>query len=80
MVAGLTDITEGGIILDGKEIATPAPTAAVVFQSPSPGALADARTRTWRSASTACIPHATPRERRDMVRLLPGRVSASATR
>ncbi|HUG21137.1 MAG TPA: nitrate ABC transporter ATP-binding protein [Albitalea sp.] len=35
MVAGLTDITEGGVILDGREIAGAAPDRGLVFQSPS---------------------------------------------
>lgn len=35
MIAGLTEISEGGIILDGREIATAGPDRAVVFQAPS---------------------------------------------
>src|SRR5215207_6047531 len=35
MLAGLTDITEGGIIIAGKEIAGPGPDRGIVFQSPS---------------------------------------------
>src|SRR5437867_8452699 len=34
MVAGLNSITEGGIILAGKELAGPGPDRGVVFQSP----------------------------------------------
>src|SRR4051812_39156367 len=34
MVAGLNDITEGGIILSGKELVGPGPDRGVVFQSP----------------------------------------------
>ncbi len=34
MIAGLNDITHGGIVLDGREISGPAPDRAVVFQSP----------------------------------------------
>jgi nitrate/nitrite transport system ATP-binding protein len=34
MVAGLNDITDGGIILAGKELIGPAPDRGVVFQSP----------------------------------------------
>jgi nitrate/nitrite transport system ATP-binding protein len=34
MVAGLNDITDGGIILAGKELAGPGPDRGVVFQSP----------------------------------------------
>jgi nitrate/nitrite transport system ATP-binding protein len=35
MMAGLTDITEGGIILDGREINSAGPDRGIVFQSPS---------------------------------------------
>lgn len=35
MLAGLTDITEGGIVIAGKEIAGPGPDRGIVFQSPS---------------------------------------------
>jgi nitrate/nitrite transport system ATP-binding protein len=35
MMAGLNDITDGGIILAGKELAGPGPDRGVVFQSPS---------------------------------------------
>lgn len=35
MVAGLTDATEGGIILDGREVSAAGPDRAVVFQAPS---------------------------------------------
>jgi nitrate ABC transporter ATP-binding subunit len=35
MVAGLTDLTSGGIILDGREIQGPGPDRGVVFQAPS---------------------------------------------
>lgn len=34
MIAGLNDITGGGIIVDGREIAGPGPDRAVVFQAP----------------------------------------------
>jgi nitrate ABC transporter ATP-binding subunit len=34
MVAGLNDITDGGIILAGKELVSPGPDRGVVFQSP----------------------------------------------
>ena len=35
MLAGLTDITEGGIVIAGKEIGGPGPDRGIVFQSPS---------------------------------------------
>jgi ABC-type nitrate/sulfonate/bicarbonate transport system ATPase subunit len=34
MIAGLADITEGGIILAGKEVTSAGPDRGVVFQSP----------------------------------------------
>ncbi len=34
MVAGLNEITSGGIIVDGKEVSEPGPDRAVVFQAP----------------------------------------------
>src|SRR4030095_14847446 len=35
MVAGLSEITSGGIVLDGREIDGPGPDRGVVFQAPS---------------------------------------------
>jgi len=35
MVAGLSDVTRGGIVLDNKEVTSAGPDRAVVFQSPS---------------------------------------------
>jgi nitrate ABC transporter ATP-binding subunit len=35
MVAGLTDATSGGVVLDGREISGPGPDRGVVFQAPS---------------------------------------------
>jgi nitrate/nitrite transport system ATP-binding protein len=35
MVAGLTDVTSGGIVLDGKEVVTAGPDRGVVFQAPN---------------------------------------------
>jgi nitrate/nitrite transport system ATP-binding protein len=73
MIAGLTDITEGGIILDGREIASAGPDRGIVFQAPS--------LVPW---LTACenvalgvnqvFAHATPAERRDIVSYYLGRV------
>src|SRR3546814_12305594 len=36
MTAGLTGISRGGIVLDGREVANAGPDRAVVFQAPSP--------------------------------------------
>ena len=35
MVAGLTDVSEGGVILDGREVKEAGPDRGIVFQSPS---------------------------------------------
>jgi nitrate/nitrite transport system ATP-binding protein len=66
MAAGLTEITRGGIVLDGKEISDAGPDRAVVFQSPS--------LMPWLTAAenvaigvSRVYPHATRRERADIV-------------
>jgi nitrate/nitrite transport system ATP-binding protein len=73
MVAGLTDITEGGIILDGREIAAAGPDRGLVFQAPS--------LVPWLSAYEnvalgvqRVFQHAAPAERRDTVEYYLGRV------
>jgi nitrate/nitrite transport system ATP-binding protein len=73
MVAGLTDISEGGVILDGREIAGAGPDRGVVFQAPS--------LVPWLSAYenvalgvASVYPHATPAERRDTAEYYLGRV------
>ena len=35
MVAGLTDVSDGGIVLDGKEVVAAGPDRGVVFQAPN---------------------------------------------
>ncbi len=66
MTAGLTDVTTGGVILDGKEVDTAGPDRAVVFQAPS--------LFPWLTAAQnvalgvdRVYPHATPQERADIV-------------
>jgi nitrate/nitrite transport system ATP-binding protein len=66
MAAGLSDITRGGIVLDGKETGDAGPDRAVVFQSPS--------LFPWLTAAEnvaigvdRVYPHATRRERADIV-------------
>ncbi|KAF0117283.1 MAG: nitrate/nitrite transport system ATP-binding protein [Rhodospirillaceae bacterium] len=66
MTAGLTDVSEGGIILDGREVTTAGPDRAVVFQAPS--------LFPWLTAAEnvalgvdRVYPHATPAERKDIV-------------
>jgi nitrate/nitrite transport system ATP-binding protein len=73
MIAGLTDITEGGVILDGREVAAAGPDRGIVFQAPS--------LVPWLSAYQnvalgvdKVFPHASPAERRDTVEYYLGRV------
>ena len=35
MAAGLTDVTDGGIVLDGRMVATAGPDRGIVFQAPN---------------------------------------------
>jgi nitrate/nitrite transport system ATP-binding protein len=73
MVAGLTDITAGGIVVDGREVASAGPDRAVVFQAPS--------LFPWLTAAEnvalgvdRVYPHATRAERADIVHYYLGRV------
>jgi nitrate/nitrite transport system ATP-binding protein len=73
MVAGLTEITSGGIVVDGREVAAAGPDRAVVFQAPS--------LFPWLTAAEnvalgvdRVYPHATRAERADIVRYYLGRV------
>jgi nitrate ABC transporter ATP-binding subunit len=65
IVAGLTESTDGGVILDGREIDGPGPDRGVVFQSPS--------LLPWLSAEDNVLlgvdrvfPHGTRAQRRDI--------------
>jgi nitrate/nitrite transport system ATP-binding protein len=76
MVAGLTDITSGGIVLDGREVGAAGPDRAVVFQAPS--------LFPWLSAAQnvslgvdRVYPHASRSERDDIVRYYLSRVGLS---
>jgi nitrate/nitrite transport system ATP-binding protein len=73
MVAGLTDITEGGIILDGREIASAGPDRGLVFQAPSLVPWLTAYDNVAMGVERV-FQHATPAERRDMVEYYLGRV------
>ena len=73
MVAGLTDLSSGGIILDGKEVTGAGPDRAVVFQAPS--------LFPWLTAAENVMlgvdrvyPHACRAERNDIVRYYLARV------
>jgi len=73
MVAGLTKITEGGIILDGREIATAGPDRGLVFQAPSLVPWLTAYENVAMGVERV-FQHAAPAERRDMVEHYLGRV------
>jgi len=73
MVAGLTEITEGGIILDGREIVSPGPDRGLVFQAPSLVPWLTAYENVAMGVERV-FQHATPAERRDMVEYYLGRV------
>jgi nitrate/nitrite transport system ATP-binding protein len=73
MIAGLTDITEGGIILDGREIAAPGPDRGLVFQSPSLVPWLTAYENVALGVQRV-FQHATPAERRDIAEYYLGRV------
>jgi len=66
MVAGLNEISGGGIILDNKEISGAGPDRAVVFQAPSLMPWLTARENVALGVDRV-YPHATPAERRDVV-------------
>jgi nitrate/nitrite transport system ATP-binding protein len=76
MTAGLNDISDGGIVLDKKEIWSAGPDRAVVFQAPS--------LFPWMSAYEnvslgveSVYPHATAKERNDIVEYYLTRVGLS---
>jgi nitrate/nitrite transport system ATP-binding protein len=73
MVAGLTDVTEGGIILDGREIASAGPDRGLVFQAPSLVPWLTAYENVAMGVERV-FQHATPAERRDMVEYYLSRV------
>jgi nitrate/nitrite transport system ATP-binding protein len=73
MVAGLTEITEGGVILDGREIASAGPDRGLVFQAPSLVPWLTAYENVAMGVERV-FQHATPAERRDMVEYYLGRV------
>ena len=66
MVAGLTDISGGGIILDGHEVSGAGPDRGVVFQAPSLMPWLTARQNVELGVERV-YPHASEAERRDIV-------------
>ena len=73
MIAGLTDITEGAIILDGKEIRGAGPDRGLVFQSPSLVPWLTAFDNVMLGVDRV-FPHASKSERQDMAAYYLGRV------
>ncbi len=73
MVAGLTEITSGGIVLDGREVAGAGPERAVVFQSPSLMPWLTARENVALGVDRV-YPNASPAERREIVEYYLARV------
>jgi nitrate/nitrite transport system ATP-binding protein len=73
MVAGLTEVTEGAIILDEREIAAAGPDRGIVFQAPSLVPWLTAHENVALGVERV-YPHASPAERRDIVEYYLGRV------
>ncbi len=66
MTAGLTDISDGGIVLDGREVDGAGPDRAVVFQAPSLFPWMSARENVSLGVERV-YPHASNAERKDIV-------------
>ena len=66
MTAGLNEVSLGGIILDGREVATAGPDRAVVFQAPSLFPWLTARDNVALGVDRV-YPHATRKERAEIV-------------
>jgi len=73
MTAGLIEVTEGGIILDGREVSTAGPDRGIVFQSPSLVPWLTAYENVALGVERV-FPHASRQERRDTVEYYLGRV------
>jgi nitrate/nitrite transport system ATP-binding protein len=76
MVAGLNDVSRGGIVLDNKEVTTAGPDRAVVFQSPSLLPWMTARENVALGVDRV-YPHAAKAERNDIVSYYLSRVGLS---
>jgi nitrate/nitrite transport system ATP-binding protein len=73
MVAGLTDVTEGAVILDGREIAAAGPDRGIVFQAPSLVPWLTAHENVALGVERV-YPHASAAERRDIAEYYLARV------
>ncbi|MBI2311005.1 MAG: ATP-binding cassette domain-containing protein [Betaproteobacteria bacterium] len=76
MVAGLNDVSEGAIILDGREVATAGPDRGIVFQAPSLVPWLTAYENVALGVEQV-FPHASRQERRDIVKHYLSRVGLS---
>jgi nitrate/nitrite transport system ATP-binding protein len=76
MAAGLNGISDGGIVLDGREIDSAGPDKGVVFQAPSLMPWLTARENVMAGVARV-YPHATKADRRDIVDYYLGRVGLS---
>lgn len=66
MIAGLNEISAGGIVLDGREVSSAGPDRGIVFQAPSLIPWLTAHENVALGVDKV-YPHATRRERRDIV-------------
>ncbi|WP_368429322.1 ABC transporter ATP-binding protein [Sulfuricaulis sp.] len=66
MAAGLNDASEGGIILDGREVNAAGPDRGIVFQAPSLVPWLSAYDNVGLGVEQV-FPHATPKERNDII-------------
>ncbi|MBK8082497.1 MAG: ATP-binding cassette domain-containing protein [Devosia sp.] len=73
MVAGLTPVSSGGIVLDHREVTAAGPDRAMVFQAPSLLPWLTARENVALGVDRV-YPRATPAERRDVIEYYLGRV------
>jgi nitrate/nitrite transport system ATP-binding protein len=73
MAAGLTDVTDGGIVLDGRVVATAGPDRGVVFQAPNLLPWLTARQNVALGVEKV-YPHASAFERRDIIEYYLARV------
>jgi nitrate/nitrite transport system ATP-binding protein len=73
MAAGLTDVTDGGIVLDGRVVATAGPDRGIVFQAPNLLPWLTARENVALGVERV-FPHAQSSERRDIIEYYLSRV------
>ncbi len=76
MAAGLTDVTDGGIVLDGRMVATAGPDRGIVFQAPNLLPWLTARENVALGVERV-FPHAQASERRDIIEYYLARVGLS---